>query len=217
MSGPGDPDDVTLWAGRLRAWPAASQPSVEHPSDGDPVDDETVRSIAGAVDDDTIVSREPGVGAVVVAPDDDVFATAPRRRAGSQPAPELDEATRRRPVISPSGASASEADDSTTTGVRRRRAPRAAQAAVTAGSEVPGTARTARIPAAGELRSYGPRTDGPVRVERRSPEAVRPGANDAAAVRPRTSRRRPLRLLLVAGFAVVLVGAAVGAAVLLLS
>ena len=55
MSGPydvpDDPDEVTLWAGRLRAWP--TRPSA-------PVD-------AEEIDEDTAVSARPAAGAVVVA------------------------------------------------------------------------------------------------------------------------------------------------------
>lgn len=53
MSGPydrpDDPDEVTLWSGRLRPWPAAPVP------EGD-LDDETVRSGGTDLDDDTVVS-----------------------------------------------------------------------------------------------------------------------------------------------------------------
>ena len=56
MSGPydvpEDPDDVTLWAGRLRAWP--TRPSA--PADADEIDDDTAVSARLAPADDTVRS-----------------------------------------------------------------------------------------------------------------------------------------------------------------
>ena len=79
MSGPydvpDDPEDVTLWAGRLRPWPAAPSPS-----DGgdDTADEDTAVSVRSAEVDDTVrvVRHEPSDDTIRVARD----AAAPDER-----------------------------------------------------------------------------------------------------------------------------------------
>ncbi len=66
MSGPfdrpDDPDEVTLWAGRLRAWPA------NPPAPAD--DDATASTVADDLDDATVRSdaREPTTTPTVMTP-----------------------------------------------------------------------------------------------------------------------------------------------------
>ncbi|MBD8207639.1 hypothetical protein IFU08_03345 [Microbacterium sp. CFBP 8790] len=129
MSGPydrpDDPDEVTLWSGRLRPWPAAPVPEGDLDdetvrSGGADLDDDTVvsgrfahddtvRSARPEVDDDTVVSRsvriDPGAAPTDVDPvdaDDPADAwttTAPRRPLAS--ILDVDEVTRRRPAPVP--------------------------------------------------------------------------------------------------------------------
>lgn len=78
MSGPydrpDDPDEVTLWSGRLRPWPEAPVP------EGD-LDDETVRSGGTDLDDDTVVSgrlaHDDTVRSARPEVDDDTLRSAP--------------------------------------------------------------------------------------------------------------------------------------------
>ncbi|SDO44644.1 hypothetical protein SAMN04487848_0935 [Microbacterium sp. ru370.1] len=106
MSGPDDrpddPDEVTLWAGRLRAWPA------NPPADADEadVDDSAVRSGDDEPDDATAIAHP---ATPVDEPDD---ATVIARRAA--PADEPDDAT----VVAHRAVPAAELDDDTV-----RRAP----------------------------------------------------------------------------------------------
>ncbi|AOX45513.1 hypothetical protein [Microbacterium sp. BH-3-3-3] len=121
MSGPydrpDDPDEVTLWSGRLRPWPAAPVP------EGD-VDDETVRSGGTDLDDDTVVSgrfaHDDTVRSARPEVDDDTLRSAPAL-------PDDDTVVSRCARIDP-GAAASDvdpvdaddpADASTTTAPRR--------------------------------------------------------------------------------------------------
>lgn len=121
MSGPydrpDDPDEVTLWSGRLRPWPAAPVP------EGD-IDDETVRSGGTDLDDDTVVSgrldHDDTVRATRPEVDDDTLRSAPAL-------PDDDTVVSRSARIDP-GAAASDvdpvdaddpADASTTTAPRR--------------------------------------------------------------------------------------------------
>lgn len=93
MSGPfdrpDDPDEVTLWAGRLRAWPAnPPAPDDDDPpasAEADDLDDATVRSDAREPDDATVIARR---AEAVEEPDD---ATLIARRA--DPVEEPDDAT----------------------------------------------------------------------------------------------------------------------------
>ncbi|MFM2721044.1 hypothetical protein [Microbacterium mcarthurae (nom. nud.)] len=108
MSGPydraDDPDDVTLWAGRLRAWPTPPRSDVDG---DDEVDDDTIVSPRPAPADDTVrVDRADPVDDTVIsarpAPADDTVVSA-RATPVDDPAvsafPEVDDETapRRRP------------------------------------------------------------------------------------------------------------------------
>lgn len=121
MSGPydrpDDPDEVTLWSGRLRPWPAAPVP------EGD-LDDETVRSGGTDLDDDTVVSgrlaHDDTVRSARPEVDDDTLRSAPAL-------PDDDTVVSRSARVDP-GAAASDvdpvdaddpADASTTTAPRR--------------------------------------------------------------------------------------------------
>lgn len=120
MSGPydrpDDPDEVTLWAGRLRSWPA--NPPAE--ADDADVDDATVRSGDDEPDDATVIARRE---TPVDEPDD---ATVVAHRA--VPAAELDDDTvRRPPADEPTRRRGDVAppplDDDTEPGSRTRRPP----------------------------------------------------------------------------------------------
>lgn len=74
MSGPfdvpDDPDDVTLWAGRLRAWPTPPADSTDT-ADSDDVDDDTAISSRNAPADDTVrVARDAPADDTVRVPRD---------------------------------------------------------------------------------------------------------------------------------------------------
>ncbi|MBD8478137.1 hypothetical protein [Microbacterium sp. CFBP 8794] len=105
MSGPydrpDDPDEVTLWSGRLRPWPAAPVP------EGD-LDDETVRSGGTDLDDDTVVSgrlaHDDTVRSARPEVDDDTLRSAPAL-------PDDDTVVSRSARIDP-GAAASDVDSS---------------------------------------------------------------------------------------------------------
>lgn len=123
MSGPhdrpDDPDEVTLWAGRLRAWPT---PPANDDAAAVEVDDDTVRVHPAGPhaepDADTVLSRRARAAddTVVSTTDDDgIGTTAPRRAARpSAAAPDLDDETIRRPAT----AAVPDLDDATL-----RRAP----------------------------------------------------------------------------------------------
>ncbi|WP_144829783.1 hypothetical protein [Microbacterium sp. BH-3-3-3] len=111
MSGPhdrpDDPDEVTLWAGRLRAWPT---PPAHDDAAAVEVDDDTVRVHAAGPevepdtepDADTVLSggaRAADDTVVSTRDDDGIGTTAPRRAARpSAAAPDLDDETIRRPA-----------------------------------------------------------------------------------------------------------------------
>lgn len=258
MSGPfdraDDPDEVTLWSGRLRPWPAAPVSDVDDETartgetdlDDDTVvsrhhpDDVTVRSARHEIDDDTVVSRSasdaphpapwhpaPAPFEPMDAADaaDELTTTAPRRRP--VPAPDVDEVTRRRPAPTPEvddvtrrrPAPAPEVDDTTAPGTRARSVVAPAHPAPNhraPAQEVPGTVRAAHVPIAGEQQAYAPRTDEPVRAERRVVASEVRVPTGAPVGRRRTARRGAVRALVLAGVIVVLLGVAVAAAVLLL-
>lgn len=207
------------------------------------VDEVTRRRPAPAPDVDEVTRRRPAPAATPARTPDVDEAT---RRRHVAPDPDLDDTTApgaRARAVAPDTASptppAPDLDDQTASGVRRRAARAADGAAggaaapgreapdreapariapdrVAPDREVPGTVRAAHIPIAGEQQAYAPRTDEPVRVERRpSASAVRSEA-DVPASRRRTGRRGALRALILAGVIVVLLGVAVAAAVLLL-
>ena len=96
-----DADEVTLWAGRLRAWPA--RPLPDDDLDDDTVIarreasvDDTVRSAADVPDDETVVSR-PSVPAgatgrpVSDEPDDETIISRPQAPESARSAPDLPE------------------------------------------------------------------------------------------------------------------------------
>ncbi|MDU0344786.1 hypothetical protein RWH44_03610 [Microbacterium sp. KSW2-29] len=110
MSGPfdrpDDPDEVTLWAGRLRAWPANPPAPADDDATAstvaDDLDDATVRSDAREPDDATVIARradaveEPDDATVIVrrvdaveAPDDRTMTA----RGADLEAPPPDDAT----------------------------------------------------------------------------------------------------------------------------
>ncbi|WJS91414.1 hypothetical protein [Microbacterium testaceum] len=206
-------------------------------------DDAIVISSDGAPDDATIVSQPAPRAApeAIGSVDDEVGTTAPRGAAASlpvaspaAPAPGLDEATRRPPH---GGAGAADlddvtrrrssaepgidgatraravpqVDDDTASGSRRRR-----REAASAASDplVEGAVRDARVPAALARQSYGPRREGPVRVER-APAVRVPSSGDAAAVRPRARGGAARVVVLASVIVVVLVASVIGAALLL--
>ncbi|PNW09863.1 hypothetical protein C1632_05550 [Microbacterium testaceum] len=206
-------------------------------------DDAIVISSDGAPDDATIVSQPAPRAApeAIGSVDDEVGTTAPRGVAASlpvaspaAPAPGLDEATRRPPH---GGAGAADlddvtrrrssaepgidgatraravpqVDDDTASGSRRRRREAASAAS---DSLVEGAVRDARVPAALARQSYGPRREGPVRVER-APAVRVPSSGDAAAVRPRARGGAARVVVLASVIVVVLVASVIGAALLL--
>ncbi|KQR88817.1 hypothetical protein [Microbacterium sp. Leaf179] len=205
-----DMDEVT----RRRPAPAAT------PAPPPDVDEATRRRHV-AVDPDLDDTTAPGVRARSATPD----AASPT----TPPAPDLDDQTasgaRRRAARAADGAAGGAAAPDREAPDREapdreapdREAPaRIAPDRVAPDREVPGTVRAAHIPIAGEQQAYAPRTDEPVRVERRpSASAVR-SETDVPASRRRTGRRGALRALILAGVIVVLLGVAVAAAVLLL-
>ncbi|WP_295790319.1 hypothetical protein [uncultured Microbacterium sp.] len=207
MSGPDDraddADEVTLWAGRLRAWPTP-QPS------GDEPDDDTVLSVPESAVDDTLMSRPADL---VTDEATDAETTAPRGAAPSAPdaerlgAPGTDEATRpRRPIAS--------GDDADTEAGSRRSRRQAAQPEPAAPTSPTDAARQPRIPAALARETYAPRRDRAVRVAR-SPMAPVRFERDASAVRPRRGRGAARVATLIAVVAVVVAAAAFGLVVLL--
>ncbi len=166
--------------------------------------------------------------------------TRPRVAAHPRPEPvdELDETTRPRVAVTPRAEAVDDdtvrreaPDDSGDTRAGTRRARRSAAAAAAAGAMrmrmpwrpapvsirlgLPEATRDARVPVALEREIYRPRADAPVRVERSAPRPSAPPDRDAAAVRPRTTRRAAWRALLV-GVAVVVVLAAVAVTAIVL-
>lgn len=262
-----DPDDVTLWAGRLRSWPA-NPPSVEQDddtvrsgSDGgrerddhtvqdddtvrssapraaeaqvrstrDEPDDATVRSRRTASDDDTI--RSPTTGAVTPSGRllDDTVPGARTRRPIAVEHPAVEHPAAEHPaaehpaVEQPSDALAEttrprrtpDADGDTHAGSRRARRAEAERSATPPEAVIPGGLRAAHVPAAAQRIGYAPRADEPVRVERSTP-VERPRATaDPSTIHPRSARDGVRRALILAVVVVVLLGAAVTGAVLLL-
>jgi len=81
---PDDPEDVTLWAGRLRPWPAPTAPSTTDDDVRDGIDDATVIARRGVArhddaidDDDTVVVPRGRLGEGVA--DDTVIVSRERR------------------------------------------------------------------------------------------------------------------------------------------
>jgi hypothetical protein len=217
---PEDPDDVTLWAGRLRAWP--TPPGGASDSVDDEIDDATAVSPRQIADDTVRVDRpapraESAHDAVPPPgdePADETTLSGRRRSLPSADHPVPDDttvATRPRAVVPPDDAAADALDatptSETAAGTRRARSRGGVStAALSSGVPVP-TPREARPPGA-DREIYRPRADEAVRVARSAPPA-RPGdAPDAAEIFPRTSRRVRRRGLALALTVVVLVAAA---------
>ncbi|WP_022878285.1 hypothetical protein [Microbacterium sp. B19] len=234
MSGPydvpDDPDDVTLWAGRLRAWPT---PPTAAPETGDdevdedtaisvrPVADDTVRVRRQAPSDDTVRVDRP---APVPAPADDtvrvdrpapVPVPADDTVRVDRPSPPIDETTapgrRRGADVAPAETSTADTEAGTR---RARRSPEVPTTELPSGDPAP-RPREARVPA-GDHELYRPRVDEAVRVTRAAPPARPDDAPDAAEVLPRTPRRTRTRAIVLAATVVVLVAAAAIALFLLM-
>jgi len=81
---PDDPEDVTLWAGRLRPWPAPTAPSTTDDDVRDGIDDATVTAPRGVARHDEAI-------------DDDDTVIVPRGRAGEGVADDTVIVSRERP------------------------------------------------------------------------------------------------------------------------
>lgn len=236
MSTPGGPDDdvddVTLWAGRLRAWPvvpaldegddatvrsARPTPAADHEASEeviDPVDD-TLRVRPAARRSEAPPTSMADPAPEQDAPDEDApdEDTAPSRPTGSRAERRSREAGAIDAVSEAAGtdtvAHAVEADD-TTAGSR----PRAGEPAPPRIDDASGAVREARSPAALGREAYAPRADAPVRVARRAADP-RPSTTDAAAAHPRRTRGGARLLILLAVMVAVVAVAAVGVALLL--
>ncbi|OZD31208.1 hypothetical protein CH252_39725 [Rhodococcus sp. 06-1477-1B] len=190
-----DPLDDELGTTAPRRAPTVTTPGA---GSGDPGLDETIRRgpTAAPVDADTDATLRRAPAEAAGSDLDEVT-----RHRPSAPAP-LDEATRARP--------APETEDDTASGSRRRRR----EASAAAEPVVPGGVRDARVPEALVRESYGPRREGPARVDR-APAVRRTSAQDAAAIRPRARRGAGRVVVLVSVIVVVLVASAIGAVLLL--
>ncbi|PTT18261.1 hypothetical protein DBR36_09615 [Microbacterium sp. HMWF026] len=243
MSGPydraDDPDEVTLWAGRLRAWPTPP-PAVDDVDDdtvlsrsvepdddtvlsravepdddtvlsaGESAADDTVRSVGEPAADDTVLSR-----AVELVEDEgeDAETTAPRRAAPAAPdAQPLDDA--RIDEATRPRRRIDEADGGDTEAGSRRSRRQAAQPEPEVAALPVNAARQPLTPAALARETYAPHRDHAVRVSR-SPVAPVRSERDASVVRPRRRRGAARVVTLVVVVAVVVAAAAIGLALLL--
>lgn len=243
MSGPydvpDDPDEVTLWAGRLRAWPTPPTPGDPDDIDGDTaissrpaVADDTVRVVRDAPVDDTVrVEREEptddtvrvrrdrpdadrGPGPADAPADETVRVT--RDRSEPADAPPVDETTApgRRRGDGSSPATPVDADDEartgdTAAGTRRARSRGRLEALDIPSGDPVPAPRRARVPDA-DHALYRPRADEAIRVTRAVPPARPIDAPDAAMVRPRTARRARIRgVILAAAVLLVVAGATI--------
>jgi hypothetical protein len=186
---PDDPDDVTLWAGRLRAWPT---PAAAAPGSGDdedtaisarPVADDTVRVSRPVPPDDTMRVDRP---APVPAPADDTVRvdrpapaddTVQVRRATPTPADDTVRGPRERPAPE----SAASLLDETTAPGRRRGADAGRDAAPAETS----TAETAAGTRRARGRQQGPTTELPSGDPAPRPREVRVPAGEHELYRPR--------------------------------
>ena len=236
MSTPGGPDDdvddVTLWAGRLRAWPVV--PTLDEGDDATvrsarstpAADDEASEEVIDPVDDTILLrpaarrSEAPPTSTADPAPERDAPErdaphedTAPSRSTGTRAERRAREADAIDAVSEAAGtdtvAHAVEVDD-TTAGSR----PRAGEPAPPRIDDASGAVREARSPVALGREAYGPRADAPVRVARRAADP-RPSTTDAAATHPRRTRGGARLLILLAVMVAVVAVAAVGVALLL--
>lgn len=226
MSSPGgdddDLDEVTLWAGRLRAWPTAPQADAEG--------DETVRSARRAVAAGAGDPAGAEVAAVADAAADadadaDETVRSPRQATESTvpslaPDAEGDETVRSprratsggngRADASPSGGGSDVPSDDDTAAI----APRLRAPSPVADGTPPGAEREAHAPIALHREPYAPRRDAPVRVAR-NPATPAPPVQDAATVSPRRHRGGARLVVLAAAIVGVVALAAVGVALLL--
>lgn len=236
MSTPGGPDDdvddVTLWAGRLRAWPVV--PTLDEGDDATvrsarstpAADDEASEEVIDPVDDTILLrpaarrSEAPPTSTADPAPERDAPErdapdedTAPSRSTGTRAERRAREADAIDAFSEAAGtdtvAHAVEVDD-TTAGSR----PRAGEPAPPRIDDASGAVREARSPAALGREAYAPRADAPVRVARRAADP-RPSTTDAAAAHPRRTRGGARLLILLAVMVAVVAVAGVGVALLL--
>ncbi len=245
MTGPDerdDVDDVTLWAGRLRPWPAApvsdgadSSDEVDDETVLSPrtvddatvlspstVDDETVRS-TGVLDDETVVSRSTL---------DDTTLHSPVRPAGTTAPTAGDDGGREDRELE-SGLDGGEFDDDTAVGAcasaRGAVPPVDDDTAPRAGAAEPPASRSAlrrdaEDPIVGDAARRQARRPGVDDLRRYTPRAddavrvpraekpVRADAGAAPTVVPRSGRRGSIRLLVGGG---ILALALIGAVVAL--
>jgi hypothetical protein len=154
---PDDPDDVTLWAGRLRSWPT---PPAE-------VEDDTVRSPRAGADDDTVLVRRTPVADPI---EDDTVRSARRRGDAAPAADPVDEDTAvsaaRARVAPPSAAPSSD--------------EAAASAPVTGGDGAAGDTATVR-----RHPRVDPHDTGDTRTVPRRPAAEVDDTGDTATARRR--------------------------------
>lgn len=192
MSAHDDDPDVTIWAGRLRAWP--------------PADPHDVRAAAA----------EPETAADTGEPTEPLPPPGPRRRGGSVPSDDAEAAeepdagstvvahreSRRR--------AAREPDEHT---ALRTRVERDAPAVADAAS---GARREAHVPPPLAHEEYAPRAAEPVVAPRREPprRTSPPAQPPRAAARSRTHARRILGVVLVAAGVLALLAGAVAVLVL---
>jgi hypothetical protein len=194
-----DADDVTLWAGRLRPWPAADAPAPAIvPADPATPDEGTrlVRRRRSGSGSESAEDPRPKTEPVAPPPDDPAPDAAVSDEAAASEGP-VEETVLRRTQLR-----------ATTSPPTTRRAAR------------PATARAAEpdayVPDPAAREVYRPRAAEPVVVERRAPEPPRALAPEDPPPAPaRASRRLPV-VLLVAGIAVIVAGGIVGALVLAL-
>ncbi|MDF2047460.1 hypothetical protein P2P98_14935 [Microbacterium sp. Kw_RZR3] len=235
MSGPydkpDDPDEVTLWAGRLRPWPTAPVDSEQDDAD------ETVvarRRRSGGADDDTLIARRRGdddtvrvdhagggeeqpVAAEVIddtAPGsrmfvDDTVRSARGTSADDDTAPrlrtEVDETARSPRTV--------QHDHETAPGSRGSRDALPSRDASSRGlapaaDDAPTAPRPARVPDPDAAETYRPRIDDAVRVQRSAPAPRGGPERDPALVRARSSRRGALAPLVIGGTTVAVIAGA---------
>ncbi|MEV8241573.1 hypothetical protein AB0O90_15130 [Microbacterium testaceum] len=241
MSGPydkaDDPDEVTLWAGRLRSWPTSPVDSEEDGTSEEDDADETVvsrRRRSGGADDDTLIARRRGHDDTVRADHDPrsegtppvaevIDDTAPGSRAvveetvRSERGSSADDDTAPRPRASVAETVRSprpvQGDDDTAPGARGSREALPSRAApsrplAAAVDEAQTAPRPARVPDPDTAETYRPRIDDAVRVPRSAPAPRGGPERDPALVRARSSRRGALAPLVIGGATVAVIAGA---------
>jgi hypothetical protein len=214
-AGPDDPDDVTIWAGRLRAWPAAEPaPTIEHeaPDEGTRLsprrrraepEQEPERPSEPEPESDTVLRPRSPAAAPTPAP------APPSVEPAHTDVDDRTELRAARPAAA--AAEASAPADATELRPRTRREDTRRDPARTDAAASDG----ARVPEPLAREAYGPRRVDPVVAERRG--VTSPRALDDAAP-PTPARRRIGRPAIVGGaIALVAVLAAVTVAIVLLS